>query len=249
MLPVWARYAKLRTQLQPYLAAAERTYDRTGLPLMRQLALAYPNDARAASTDDEYLLGPDALVAPVLAPGATSRRLYLPPGRWVDFWRSASVGKDGAPRLRSPRVLEGGRTVSVAAPADQIPLFVRAGAVLPLLPADVETLSPYGADVVHLSDRPGQRTLLAWPARSGRGATAQPADDARVRSGLSRDGSWALAVRQRRRRTFDLQVALPKRPCALLVDGKRRSFSYGDGVLRAAVKLTSGTVVARADCG
>ncbi len=57
VLPVWARYAKLRTQLQPYLAAAERTYDRTGLPLMRQLALAYPNDARAASTDDEYLLG------------------------------------------------------------------------------------------------------------------------------------------------------------------------------------------------
>ena len=247
VLPVWARYAKLRTQLQPYLASTERTYDRSGLPLMRQLALAYPNDGRAASTDDEYLLGPDVLVAPVLAAGATSRKLYLPPGRWVDFWRSASVGKDGAPRLRSPRVLEGGRTVSVAAPADQIPLFVRAGAVLPLLPADVETLSPYGTDVVHLSDRPAQRSLLAWPAR-GASASAEPADEARVRSGVSRDGSWALAVRQRRRRTFNLQVALPKRPCALLVDGKRRSFSYGDGVLRAAVALTSGTVTAPVRC-
>ena len=248
MLPVWARYAKLRTQLEPYLASAERTYDRTGLPLMRQLALAYPTDARAAGTDDEYLLGPDVLVAPVLAPGATSRRLYLPPGRWVDFWRSASVGKDGAPRLRSPRVLAGGRTVSVAAPANQIPLFVRAGAVLPLLPADVETLSPYGTDVVHLSDRPAQRALVAWPARGVPGSAA-PAGGARVRSGLSRDGSWALAVRQRRRRTFDLQIALPKRPCALLVDGKRRSFSYGDGVLRAAVALTSGTVTAPVRCG
>ena len=215
---------------------------------MRHLALAYPNDARAASTDDEYLLGPDLLVAPVLAAGATSRKLYLPPGRWVDFWRSASVGKDGAPRLRSPRVLEGGRTVSVAAPADQIPLFVRAGAVLPLLPADVETLSPYGADVVHLGDRPGQRSLLAWPAR-GASASAAPADDARLRSSVSRDGSWTLRVRQRRRRTFDLQVALPQRPCALLVDGKRRSFSYGDGVLRAAVALTSGTVMAPVRCG
>ena len=47
VLPVWSRYAKLRTQLQPYLAAAERTYDTSGLPLMRQLALVYPTDDRA----------------------------------------------------------------------------------------------------------------------------------------------------------------------------------------------------------
>ena len=144
-------------------------------------------------------------------------------------------------------MLEGGRTCRVPAPLDQLPLLVRAGAVLPLLPADVETLSPYGTDVVHLSDRPAQRSLLAWPAR-GASASAEPADEARVRSGVSRDGSWALAVRQRRRRTFNLQVALPKRPCALLVDGKRRSFSYGDGVLRAAVALTSGTVTAPVRC-
>ena len=219
VLPVWARYAKLRTQLQPYLASAERTYDRTGMPLMRQLALAYPNDERAAHRDDEYLLGPDVLVAPVLAPDATRRKLYLPRGRWVEFWRSVSLDKRGAPRLRSPRVLTGGRSVEVAAPANQIPLFIRAGAALPLLPADVQTLSDYGSGVVHLRDRPDERALLAWPEQ-GRSSTAAPTADARVRSSLQGDGSWLLQVRQRRTRTLDLTLAsgvgaaVEDRPCS-----------------------------------
>ena len=66
MLPIWRRYAKLRTQLYPYLAAAQRVYDRTGLPMMRSLALIYPGDARGAALEDEYLFGPDLLVAPVV---------------------------------------------------------------------------------------------------------------------------------------------------------------------------------------
>ena len=70
----WRRYAKLRTQLYPYLAAADGEYRRTGLPLMRHLALAYPGDAIAAGRDDEFLFGPDLLAAPVLAPGRPSGR-------------------------------------------------------------------------------------------------------------------------------------------------------------------------------
>ena len=126
---------------------------------------------------------------------------------------------------------------------------MRSGAVLPLLPSDVETLSSYGSGVVHLDDRPDRRALLAWPARGVPASTATPATGATVKSGVHGDQSWVLRVDQRRRRTFDLQVALPQRPCELLVNGKRRSFGYSDGVLRAAVALTSGTVQARASCG
>jgi hypothetical protein len=61
--------------------------------------------------------------------------------------------------------------VTVAAPADQIPLFIRARAALPLPPADVQTLSDYGSGLVHLSDRPDERALLAWPEQ-GRSSTA-----------------------------------------------------------------------------
>jgi alpha-glucosidase len=248
VLPVWARYGKLRTQLQPYLAAAERTYDKTGMPIMRQLALAYPDDDRAAALDDEYLLGPDILAAPVLEAGASKRKLYLPPGRWIDFWRSVSLGSDGAPRLKAPKILDGGREVEVPAPADEIPLFVRAGAVVPLLPAAVQTLSDYGDGVVHLRDRPNQRTLLAWPSPGLPGATTQPTDDATVKSGVHDGKSWLLRVKQSRTRELDVQVALPRKPCALLVNKKKKPFSYRDGVLTASPHIGNGTIEAKAKC-
>jgi alpha-glucosidase (family GH31 glycosyl hydrolase) len=247
VLPVWARYARLRTQLYPYLEAAQRTYDATGLPIMRQLALVDPDDERGATRDDEYRFGPDLLVAPVLEPDATSRRLYLPRGRWIDFWRSATLDADGAPRLTAPRVLDGGDDVSLPAPADQLPLLVREGAIVPLLPADVQTLSDYGEGVVHLRDRARRRTLLAWPAR-GAAAVAHPTDDATVRSTLRRDGRWVLRISQQRRRRYDLQVALARRPCRLEVAGRRVRFAYADGVLRASVRVGSGAVVARSRC-
>lgn len=121
--------------------------------------------------------------------------------------------------------------------------------MLPLLPSDAETLSSYGSGVVHLNDRPDKRALLSWPARGVPASTATPATGATVKSGAQGDQSWVLRVDQRRRRTFDLQVALSQRPCELLVNGKRHSFSHADGVLRATVALTSGTVEARASCG
>ena len=128
VLPVWTRYARLRTQLYPYLARAQRGYDRTGLPLMRALALAYPNDPAAVERDDEYLLGPDLLVAPVLDDGVRARKVYLPQGRWVDLWRSADYRRGTLRPRRRARILRGGREVVVPAPLDELPLFLRARA-------------------------------------------------------------------------------------------------------------------------
>jgi len=220
LLPVWTRYARLRTQLYPYLDAAQREYDRSGLPIMRQLALHYPDDRAAVAREDEFLFGPDILAAPVLKAGTTKRRVYLPPGRWIEWWRSVSLDGDGAPRLRAPTVHEGAREIEVDAPADEIPLFVRAGAMLTLLPADVRTLSDYGAGkTVRLADRAHRRTILAWRA--------------------------TLRIRQERRRRLDLQVALARRPRCLTIGRKRVRFTYAGGVLRASVKLRSGTIRAR----
>lgn len=248
VLPVWVRYARLRTQLEPYLAAAERQYNATGMPLMRQLMLAYPTDPRAAERDDEYMFGPDLLVAPVIKAGARSRSVYLPPGRWVDFWRSATIGRDGAPRLWAPTVLAGGREVTVPAPADQLPMFVRAGAALGLLPADVQTLSSYGSGVVRLGDRAGKRTLLAWPLRGAPSSTTSLAPDATARSAATASGGWLLGVHQARRRTIDLRVALARRPCRLSVNGRPVGYRYRAGVLDATVSLVSGTIRAVTRC-
>jgi len=248
VMGVWTRYARLRTQFEPYLAAAARTYQTTGLPLMRQLMLAFPNDRQAVTREDEYLFGPDLLVAPVITANASTRELYLPHGRWIDLWRSMRIGRLGAPRLLRPVVLSGGRNVTVSAPADQLPIFVRAGAAIGLLPADVQTLSSYGNGVVHMHDRAGVRTLLAWPQRKQPPGVATLADDGRATSALDGAGTWTVRVRQHRARTINLQAALPHRPCALTVNRHRTGFTYARGVLTARVRLLSGVIKAAVRC-
>jgi alpha-glucosidase len=165
-LALWRRYAKLHTQLYPYLRAAVDEYSATGMPVMRHLALAYPDDAQAIARDDEYLLGPDLLVAPVFQPGAVSRELYLPPGQWIAWWQAVRYDeRDGSFTLGAPAVIPGGRSITVDAPLEQIPIFVRAGASIPLLPADVVTLAEHGDDpaIVHLSQRLDGIRLLTFP--------------------------------------------------------------------------------------
>ena len=118
--PICQKYLNLRYRMLPYLYSAVRECATTGVPVMRSLWLHDPNDPRAVARDDEYLWGRDILVAPVFEQGATSRRLYLPRGTWHDFWTGERV--------------EGGREITRAVELETIPLYVRAGAVVPLGP-------------------------------------------------------------------------------------------------------------------
>ncbi len=166
-LPVWRKFAKLHTQLYPYIRAAADVYYATGMPIMRHHVLTHPDDPQAVARDDQYMFGPDLLVAPVFAAGATERELYLPAGRWVDFWQSMRYEETtGEFSIKDPVViLDGSRSVTVPAPVGEIPLFVRAGAHIPVLPPDVFTLAEHGTDptIVHLSDRIEQTRLLSFP--------------------------------------------------------------------------------------
>lgn len=109
-------WIELRMKLVPYLYAAFVHYYVEGIPPFRALVMDYPNDPHAWAIDDQYLMGEDLLVAPVTA-GEHDRDVYLPEGDWFDYWTHRRI--TGAQRLR------------VATPLDHIPLFVRAGAVLP----------------------------------------------------------------------------------------------------------------------
>jgi alpha-D-xyloside xylohydrolase len=109
-----------RYRLLPYLEACALEAHRTGMPVMRAMPLAFPDDAPAWGFEEQYLLGPSLLVAPVTAPGGTVQ-VYLPAGGWYDI----VSGK----RLEGPRVVE--RTVTLA----QMPIFGRDGFLLPLGPA------------------------------------------------------------------------------------------------------------------
>ena len=117
--PILEKYLKLRYELMPYIySLGYRTY-KTGAPFMRALFMDFPGDPSVADIADEYMFGPAFLVAPVTEQGATSRMVYLPAGAdWYDFWTNERF--------------HGGETVKVAAPIDRLPLFVRAGSILPL---------------------------------------------------------------------------------------------------------------------
>jgi alpha-glucosidase (family GH31 glycosyl hydrolase) len=118
--PICRKYLELRYRMLPYLYSAVRECTVAGLPVMRALWLHYPDDPKAVACPDEYLWGRDILVAPVVEKGARSRRIYLPRGTWYDFWT----------RERA----EGGREFTRPSDLETIPLYVRAGAILPLGP-------------------------------------------------------------------------------------------------------------------
>ena len=105
---------------------------------MRPLLMDFVSDRRVWDIDDEYLFGPALLVAPVTEFGARERTLYLPAGTsWID--------------LATGRRLEGGQEVTVAAPRERIPLFARAGAIVPLGPEVQSTgENPQGTLTVHV---------------------------------------------------------------------------------------------------
>lgn len=114
------KYLNLRYQLLPYLYSAVAQTHATGLPLMRSLWLAYPDDPRAAKVDDSYLWGDSILVAPVLQPGAANRATYLPKGLWWDYWNNVRI--------------EGGADATRAVDLETIPLYVKAGTIVPVGP-------------------------------------------------------------------------------------------------------------------
>jgi alpha-D-xyloside xylohydrolase len=114
---ILSEYLHMRERLRPYVHAQARQASATGTPIMRPLLVEFPADAGSWEVDDQFMFGPDILVAPVLAQGARERDVYLPAGaRWSNAW----TGEVVAP----------GTKVNVPAPLHQIPLFLRDGAEL-----------------------------------------------------------------------------------------------------------------------
>jgi alpha-glucosidase/alpha-D-xyloside xylohydrolase len=142
--PICRKYLELRYQLLPYLYSVAQEGSRTGLPILRALWLHDPDDHQGRARGDEFLWGPNVLVAPVTEKGATTRRLYLPRGRWYDLWTGEPV--------------EGGREFDRAVDLATVPLYVRAGTVLPMGP-----VRQFTGEVVD-----GPLTLRIYPGADGR---------------------------------------------------------------------------------
>ncbi len=138
--PICRRYLELRYRLMPYLYSAVHDVCGTGVPIVRALWLHYPDDPAAVARADQYLYGRDLLVAPVVTQGATERHIYLPQGHWYDFWTG--------------EMLEGAREIVRQVDLATLPLYVRAGAILPLGPVKQHT-GENSHDPIELRVHPG----------------------------------------------------------------------------------------------
>ena len=137
-------YIKLRYKLMPYIySLAGKTYLEDGT-MMRALAMDFPQDSKVFGINDQYLFGPSLLVNPVTVKGLTSRKVYLPSGTvWYDFY--------------SGKAENGGKEIDAAAPYERVPLFVKAGTILPL-----------GPEVQHTSEKKATEiTLMVYAGADG----------------------------------------------------------------------------------
>ncbi len=163
---------RLRYRLLPYLYACFLRAAETGAPVQRPLIFDFQDDPGVRDVDDEYLLGPDLLVAPVVEAGVTARQVYLPEGDWYD-WHTREV--------------HAGRAFLVApTPMDRIPLYARAGAVIPMwreAPSSTAGYRPREVELhVFVPVRDGELTSLL---QEDDGLTFAAADGARYRTTLT----------------------------------------------------------------
>ncbi len=119
------KFIHLRYELMPYLYTMARKTWTHGMPVSRPLFFEDPDDEKLYNEGETHLWGSDFLVSPVVEEGQTSKQIYLPRGRWVDFWDNTTH--------------TGNQTVTVDTPLDRIPVFVKAGAIIPTRPTQLYT--------------------------------------------------------------------------------------------------------------
>jgi alpha-glucosidase len=134
-LQLWKKYAELHVSLFPYFYTLVYEAAEKGWPVARHLMLEYPDDPGSLDEEYEFLVGDRLLVAPVIVDQARERDVYFPPGEWIGFWSGE--------RFHGP-----GR-VTVPAPRDTIPLFVKSGTLVPIFDARIDTLVKTDREGLH----------------------------------------------------------------------------------------------------
>jgi alpha-D-xyloside xylohydrolase len=147
MIDIYRKYVTLHHELVPLLYSLALDAHTSGRPVARPLVFDFPDDPAVGDLWDEFLLGHDLLVAPLWQDGARSRPVYLPQGTWIDYWQPSQ-------RVTGPA------TINADAPLDRLPLYVRAGGILPLEVTSSVTGNGSAASA-------GRLTIDAYPSGTG----------------------------------------------------------------------------------
>lgn len=221
---------ELRYQFLPYLYTLFREHERTGAPVMRPLWYEYPNDKQTYLINDEFMVGSDVLVAPVVKEGMRTRGIYLPVGAdWVDWWTGERI--------------ESGKMHYLKTPVDRLPIFVRVGAVIPTQDVIQHTgqmpASPVTLNVI-AGVKPGvtERSLLFQDAGEGFGYWKDGFREVRIEHSqgvlrLARSGNF---TGQRIR--YIRAIGVPARPKEIRADGKALDIDFDQATKRLRVEIT-----------
>ncbi len=161
-IDTYAKYARLHTRLQPYFMALAEIAHTTGRPLTLHPYLLFPDSEQAWAVQDAYFIGPALYTWPVVHRGKTDKSGWLPPGRYVDF--------------DDLTVYEGGKSVTIPAPLDKLPLLLVADQILPLLDPSIDTLAPATDPTVVTPDDVADRLDVRVALSPGGHATFTLAD-------------------------------------------------------------------------
>lgn len=173
---ILAGFIRLRSRLMPYIYSLARLVSETGAPMMRAMLVDFADDPVAVAQEYQFMFGPAVLVAPVVERGTRTRRLYLPEGEWYDFW--------------TDQKFNGRQWVEVPVPLAQIPLFVRAGSVIPMGPVN-QYADEKPLEVVNVHVYPGKPG--AFELYEDDGLTFAYENGAYVKTHLSFDGHSRLS--------------------------------------------------------
>jgi alpha-glucosidase len=153
-------YLSLRYKLLRYLYSLAWESSKTGIPIMRPLVLEFQVDSETYALDTQFMIGPYIMVTPILNQNAESREVYFPESIWYDFWTGSKI--------------EGGQKQKVSAPLDRMPIYIKAGALIPA-----------GQIIQHTDEEQGALFLWIYPGVNSKFTLYE--DD-----GISEDGPFAL---------------------------------------------------------
>lgn len=182
--PIAKKYDELRYQLMPYTYTLAWEARNNGMPLQRAMWLHYPNDEKAMGMGTQFMWGRDMLVAPVYEKGASTREVYLPKGDWYDWWTNKKE--------------VGGSTVAKAVDLSVMPIYVRAGSIIPFDP-----VRQYTAEVVN-----EPTTLKVFSGANGEFILYE--DDGISQDYLKGKGTWTKMTWNDKAKTLTIEPSAPK---------------------------------------
>ena len=209
---IFTQYDKLRYRLIPYLYSAYYESYLSGSPVMQAMVFNYPHDVNTYNIDDQYFFGDQMMVCPVTVKGAKSRTVYLPEGEWIDYWTGEKFS--------------GKTNILVLTPLAKIPIFVKAGAIIPMQP-DMQYFGEKPIDPVTLEIYPSGNSSATLYEDDGLSLKYQKGEFAKTHiqcladkggvtvSILPSEGSFTVADRN-----YSIVIRQDKKPVSVTVDGK-----------------------------